>query len=85
MRNFSIECHDWPKCVSFWNQSELAWSKVMVLALRGHFLLLGKFESFLEQIFNAHLHDDIPNIFAVVVNPRIFLLLLSAIKVAAEN
>lgn len=40
----------------------------MILALSSHLLFLCEFKSFFEQIFNAHLHDDVPNVLAIIIN-----------------
>ena len=85
MGNLTIECHDRSKCFTFGNESQFGGCKIITLALISHLLLFDLLQILLEQVLDAQLHDEVPDVLSVIENAGILLLLLRGIKVASEE
>jgi len=85
MRQFSVECHNWPEGVSFRNQTQLSWGKVVIVTVTVHLLLLDSSEIVLEEILDGQLHDQSPDVLSIVEDARVFLLLFSAVEEASHQ
>jgi hypothetical protein len=44
VRYFAVEGHDWPKCVTFGNEAQLAWREVVIFTMAIHLLFLNCFQ-----------------------------------------
>ena len=85
VREFAIERHDRTEGVTFRNQSQLTWGKVVILTMTVHFSLLDCSQIVLEEVLYRELHSHSPDILPVVEDPRVLLLLLSAIEEASHQ
>ena len=80
-----VEGHDWSESFALGNQTQLAWSEVVVLAVTLHLCLLNEPQRFLEQVLNGQLHHGAPDCFSVVEYARVLLLLLCAVEEAPHE
>ena len=85
MGQFSVECHDRTEGVSFRNQTQLSWGKVVIVTVTVHLLLLDSSEIVLEEILDGQLHDQSPDVLSIVEDARVFLLLFSAVEEASHQ
>lgn len=85
VRQLAVKRHDWPECLAFGDQAELARSEVVVLAVTVHFMLVNSLQGFLHQIFNRELHQQAPDSLAIVKDARVFLLFLGSVEVAPKK
>ena len=85
MWKLSVECHDWPECLIFRNQSQLCRCEVVARTLTSHFVFLDRLEILFKQIFSAQSHDQVPDVLSVVKDSRVFFLLLGGIKIASQK
>ena len=85
VRQLSIEGHDGSKCLAFGDQTELARSEIMVLAVTVHFRFFDRFQGLFEEVFDTQLHHHAPDVLAIVEDPGVFLLLLCTVEKASHQ
>jgi len=83
--DFPIEGHNRPEGVTLGHQSELTRCEIVGLTVLPHDLLLDCLQILALEVFDRQAHDDTPDALTVEEDTRVFLLLLSGVKVAPEE